>query len=349
MGSLLLLYWHYLVINIINFLRVFLLKKEWSTWKFRNQKWQVLSLPPCSPFIASVQEWASEMPGEGSLHGHRAGLGVRMVHWLLFLTLHTGLTANSVESQFFPQRKTDSRDPSKQCITLLTVHDPHRMSACCEGQTTFPFCLNSPSSLNTLGEALTRHWCLSLAKHRPRKTWWCEWGKGASISQLTSAFHWPITAEKCWPVLFEIVPRPLFTPLNSELGFLALNSMGTTLEQIHSFRLDGDSENHPLYWLQGTITRHVVSPRCHLACFPRIMCNFRISCHRALYIVYERNEGNLPNWVKTVFGKLFVVSSQYLLPTPQGKPLFRCYKRNTPKKRAPLLSWETVFSVHGEC
>lgn len=194
------------------------------------------------------------MLGDGSLQGHRAGLGVRVLalvpnfpHWL--------------NCRSCPQTEMDSGDPSKQCLTLLTVRDPHRVSACRKGQTTFPFGLCSPSSLNTwwgTGQAL-----MPAASHTQAQedmVIWL-WAKGPSIFQLPSDFQkWPITGAKCLAMLFEIVPRPGFTPLNTELGFLPLNNMGTAREQIHGCRLGGDSENHPLYWLQGPTTRHVLPP-----------------------------------------------------------------------------------------
>lgn len=39
------------------------------------------------------------MLGDGSLQGHRAGLGVRVVQWLLFLTFHAGLIAEVLPKQ----------------------------------------------------------------------------------------------------------------------------------------------------------------------------------------------------------------------------------------------------------
>lgn len=60
-------------------------------------------------FSSGTQSW----PGR---EGSTLALIPNFPHWLY--------------CKSYPQTEIGSRDPSKQCLTLLTVRDPHRMSAC---------------------------------------------------------------------------------------------------------------------------------------------------------------------------------------------------------------------------
>lgn len=88
-----------------------------------------------------------------------------------------------------------------------------------------------------------------------------------------------------------------------------------------------------------------------VAALPAFTCNHWINKYRALQIMYERNERNLPSWEKSISGKQFFFRSQNSLHTPQCKPSFHLLLGAMQEMGPHTLgeNLQTILTVNGEC